>query len=141
MRNLFALLLLLVTSQTFSQEKSDCDERTLPYWANGINSHIEGEKPALRKAFAALQATKTGITPANGFITLRLNISKTGQLCDMETFEIDTHYKSTAFNNGELIQELEQIALGLTNWQRDKAYKTYNLIKFKIKDGRIEEIF
>ncbi|NNM19002.1 MAG: hypothetical protein HKP24_10600, partial [Croceitalea sp.] len=58
-----------------------------------------------------------------------------------ETFQIDTHYKSTAFNNGELIQELEQIALGLTNWQRDKAYKTYNLIKFKIKDGRIEEIF
>ena len=72
---------------------------------------------------------------------MRLNISKTGKLCDIETFQIDENYKSTEFNNGQLIKELEQIIISLTDWKRDKDYKTYNLIRLKIKDGRIEEIF
>lgn len=113
----------------------------MPYWENGINSRIEGENPALRKAFEKVQLSATEIEPKNGFITLRLNISKTGKLCDIETFQIDQNYKSTEFNNGQLIKELEQIAIGLTNWKRDKDYKTYNIIRLKIKDGRIEEVF
>jgi hypothetical protein len=141
MKKILVLSILLFSIQSFSQEKNDCDERTLPYWANGINSRIEGENPALRKAFDKIQHSKTEIQPKNGFITLRLNISKKGKLCDVETFQIDENYKSTEFNNGQLIKELEQIAIGLTDWKRDKDYKTYNLIRLKIKDGRIEEIF
>ncbi len=76
------------------------------------------------------------------FLRIRwINISKTGKFCDIETFQIDENYKSTEFNNGQLIKELEQIAIGLTDWKKDKDYKTYNLIRLKIKDGRIEEIF
>ena len=141
MKKILALTLLFFSIQSFSQEKNDCDERTLPYWANGINSQIEGGNPSLRKAFEKIQLSETGIQPKNGFVTLRLNISKKGKLCDIETFQIDENYKSTEFNNGQLIKELEQIAIGLTNWKRDKDYKTYNLIRLKIKDGRIEEIF
>ncbi|GAB1856197.1 hypothetical protein MHTCC0001_10320 [Flavobacteriaceae bacterium MHTCC 0001] len=132
---------MLTSIQSFSQGNNECDERTLPYWANGINSRIEGENPTFRKAFQKIQLSETEIEPKNGFITLRLNISKTGILCDIETFQIDENYKTIKFNNGQLAKKLEKIAIGLTNWKRDKDYKTYNLIRLKIKNGRIEEIF
>ena len=38
-------------------------------------------------------------------------------------------------------RQIEQISIGIKNWKRDKDYKTYNLIRFKIKNGKIEEIF
>lgn len=139
MKKIFVLTILLLSIQCFSQEINDCDDNIVPYWWNGTNSRIEGESPTLRKAFKEIQLTE--IEPKNGFITLRLNISKTGNLCDIENFQIDENYKSTEFNNGQLVKKLEQIATGLTNWKRDKDYKTYNLIRLKIKDGRIEEIF
>ena len=126
---------------SFSNKKSECEERTLPYWAYGINSRVEGEVPTLEKAFRNIQQTETNIEPANGFITLRLDISKTGKFCDIKTFEIDEKYESTEFNNGELRENLEKIAIGLKSWKRDKEYKTYNLIRIKIKNGKIEEIF
>lgn len=126
---------------SFTQEKNECDERTMPYWANGINSRINGEGPTLRKAFKVIKTSENNIEPANGFITLRINISKTGKFCDIETFQIDENYENTEFNNGKLIKELEKIGVGLSNWKRDEDYKTYNLIKFKIKNGKIEEIY
>ncbi|WP_253256136.1 hypothetical protein [Formosa algae] len=141
MKKILVLTILLFSIQSFSQENNDCDDNIVPYWWNGTNSRIEGENPALRKAFKEIQLTETEIEPKSGFITLRLNISKKGNLCDIETFQIDENYKSTEFNNGQLIKELEQIAIRLTDWKRDKDYKTYNLIRLKIKNGRIEEIF
>ncbi|MEQ8548666.1 MAG: hypothetical protein RIC03_12190 [Cyclobacteriaceae bacterium] len=141
MKKLLILPLLLVTFLSFSQEKNECDEHSIPYWANGINSRIEGENPTLRKAFKEIQLTQSDITPSSGFITLRLNITKTGKLCEIEKFQIDENYENTEFNDGELIKELEEIAVGLTNWKRDQDYKTYNLIRLKINKGRIEEIF
>ena len=137
----FIFLIATLPFLTFSQENSDCDEKTMPYWANYINSRIEGENPTLRKAFEEIQLTETNIAPSNGFITLRLYITKTGEFCEMETFQIDENYEPTVFNNGALIKELETIALSLTNWKRDKDFKTYNLIRLKIKNGKIEEIF
>ena len=141
MKKILVLTILLFSIQSFSQEKNDCDEQTFPYWSNGINSRIEGETLTLRKVFEEIQLSQTNIEPKNGFITLRLNISKTGNLCDIDAFQIDKNYKSTVFNNGQLIKELKQIAMRLTDWRKDKNYKTYNLIRFKIKNGRIEEIF
>lgn len=140
MKKLFALIIIL-SLLAFSQEKNECEERSMPYWANGINSRIEGENPTLRKAFKNIQLSETDITPKNGFITLRINISKTGKFCEIETFQINQDYQSIEFNNGKLTKELEQIALGLKDWKRDKDYKTYNLIRLKIKNGKIEEIF
>jgi len=126
---------------SFSQEENECEERTMPYWANGINSRIGGENPTLRRAFKEIKLSETNIIPSSGFITLRLNISKTGKFCNIETFQIDEDYVNTEFNKGELIKRLEKIAVGLTDWKRDKDYKTYNLIRLKIKNGEIEEIF
>ncbi|GGG33024.1 hypothetical protein GCM10010976_01020 [Bizionia arctica] len=131
----------MFTLLAFSQEKNECDEHSIPYWANGINSRISGENPTLRNVFKEIQLTETNITPNSGFITLRLNISKTGKLCDIEIFQIDENYQKTEFNNGALIQQLERTVTELPDWERDKAYKTYNLIRFKIKNGKIEEIF
>lgn len=137
----FLALIGILTILAFSQEKNECDERTIPYWAYGVNSRISGENPTLREAFKEIQFSETNIVPNSGFITLRLNISKTGKLCDIETFQIDENYKNTEFSDGELIKKLEGIATGLTDWKRDEDYKTYNLIRLKIKEGRIEEIF
>ena len=135
---LIAITLMLLS---FSNDKNECDEDTRPYWEYGINSRIEGEGLTLRRAFKEIQLSETNINPSNGFITLRLNISRTGKLCDIETFQIDEEYDNTEFNNGELLKELEEIAMRLTDWKRDKDYKTYNLIRLKIKNGKIEEIF
>jgi len=135
------LLLTILPFLAFSQETNDCDERTMPYWANNINNRIEGENPTLRNAFRDIQLAETNITPSSGFITLRLYITKSGEFCEMETFQIDENYEPTVFNNGSLIKELETIALSLTNWKRDEDFKTYNLIRLKIKNGKIEEIF
>ena len=140
MKKILALTTIF-TLLAFSQDKNECKERPMPYWANEINSRIEGENPTLRKAYKEIQLAETNIKPRNGFITLRLNISKTGKLCDIETFQIDEDYENTEFNEGVLIKELKEIAVRLTNWKRDKAYKTYNLIRLKIKNGKIEEIF
>ncbi|WP_281540965.1 hypothetical protein [Maribacter aestuarii] len=135
------LILILLTLLSFSQEKNECDEETKPYWLYGINSRFKGESPTLRKVFKEIQLAETNITPSNGFITLRLNISKTGKFCAIETFQIDENYESTEFNNGKLAKGLEEIAVGLTDWKREKDYRTYNPIRLKIKNGKIEEIF
>lgn len=135
------VLLIIFNLLSFSQEENECEEYSRPYWASGINSRIKGENPTLRNAFNEIQLSKTNITPNNGFITLRLNISKTGKLCDIETFQIDENYQNTEFNNGSLIKQLEKIATGLTDWERDKDVKTYNLIRLTIKNGKIEEVF
>jgi hypothetical protein len=140
MKKLFAIMTILPLL-AFSQEKNECEEYSMPYWANEINSRIEGENPTLRNAFQEIQLSETNIIPNNGFITLRLNISKTGNFCNIESFQIDQNYENTEFNNGQLIKELEEIAIGLNDWKRDKNYKTYNLIRLKIKNGKIEEIF
>lgn len=141
MKKILVITILLFTIQSFSQENNECDERTMPYWAYEINSRIEGEVPALKKEFKEIQLNEINIKPANGFITIRLDISKNGELCDIQTYQIDKKYKSTEFNNGELKNKLEKIAVGLKDWKRDKEYKTYNLIRLTIKNGKIEEIF
>lgn len=135
------VLAITLTLLSFSQDKNECDERSVPYWLHGVNSTIEGETITLRKAFREVQNKETDIQPANGFITLRLNISKNSKLCDIDAFQIDENYEDTEFNKGKVIAELNNIAAGLTDWKRDKDVKTYNLIRFKIKNGRIEEIF
>ncbi|MCF6347853.1 MAG: hypothetical protein L3J20_06095 [Flavobacteriaceae bacterium] len=133
------LFIILFTSFSFAQDKSDCDERSIPYYS--INSSVKGENIAIRKAFKKIQNDETNILPNNGFITLRLHISKTGGFCKIETFEIDKNYMPTEFNNGSLVNKLKKVAVNLSNWERDKNKKTFNLIRFKIKNGKIEEIF
>jgi hypothetical protein len=139
--NKLLALIIVCSILACSQDKKECEEHTMPYWANETNSRIEGENPNLRKAFKKIQYSKTNITPKNGFITLRLHISKTGKLCDLETFQINKDYEKTEFDSGTLIHELTEVAISSINWKRDKAYKTYNLIRIKIKNGKIEEIF
>lgn len=140
MKKLLVLIIFFSSFSGFSQ-KNNCNESIFPYWYNGIISRIVGESPTLRLAFAKIKQTENAIEPKNGFITLRLNVSKTGDVCSCKTFQIDENYKKTTFNNGKLVNKLEKIALGLTDWFRDKEYLTYNLIRLKIKDGKIEEIF
>lgn len=135
------VLLTIVSILSFSKDKNECEERSAPYWANNINSRIAGENITLRKAFKKIQQLETNIKPENGLITLRLHITKTGGFCNMDTFQIDQNYENTEFNNGALIKVLESVALGLKDWKRDKEYKTYNLIRIKINNGKIEEIF
>ncbi|MGS2739709.1 hypothetical protein [Sinomicrobium sp. M5D2P17] len=108
-----ATIFLIFLLFSFSKDQPDCHERSMPYWANSINSRIVGENITLRKAFKEIQYTKSNIQPANGFITLRLHISKTGNLCNIETFQIDEDYKDTKFNDGKLAEELKKITKGL----------------------------
>lgn len=105
------------------------------------NTKIEGENITLRNAFAEIKKSQNTIEPKNGFVTLRLHIDKYGNFCNQENFQINTEYQPVTFNNGKLIEELEDVSSNLKGWSNDTKTKTYYLIRFTIKDGQIEEIF
>ena len=85
--------------------------------------------------------SESDITPRNGFITIRRLLSENGQFSKMKSFQIDENYNNIEFNNGELLKKLESITIGLKEWKRDRDYENFSLIRIKIKDGKIEEIF
>jgi hypothetical protein len=136
----FLIILIGVLTISCSREQG-CDEISMPYWANGINSKMEGENITLRRTFQTLQQSETDITPRSGFITLRMHISRNGTLCGIETFEIDSTYNPISFNEGKLIEKLKVAATGIKEWRKEKDVKTYNLIRLKIDDGKIMEVF
>lgn len=129
-----------------SGKKSECEEHSSAYWTTTIfgkphNTRIEGENITIRKAFTGIKKSETDIEPKNGFITLRLHLDKYGNFCNQENFQINTDYEPIEFNNGKLIYKLEKISSNLKGWKNDTETKTYYLIRFTIKDGRIEEVF
>lgn len=145
MKKLFAIILTTLIISC-SGKKSDCEEHSSAYWTETIfgkphNTRIEGENITIRKAFTGIKKSETDIEPKNGFITLRLHLDKYGNFCNQENFQIDTDYKPIEFNNGKLIKKLEKISSNLKGWKNDTETKTYYLIRFTIKDGRIEEVF
>lgn len=128
------------------EKASDCEDNSAPYWTvsvigNPHNTRIQGENITIRKAFQELVDTEINITPNNGFITLKLHLDKSGNFCNQENFQIDTDYQATEFNDGDLITKLENISSKLEGWLNDTESKTYYLIRLKIQDGQIAEIF
>lgn len=145
MKKLFAIILTSLIISC-SGKKSDCEEHSSAYWTTTIfgkphNTRIEGENITIRKAFENIKKLETDIEPKDGFITLRLHIDKNGNFCSQENFQINKDYQPTQFNDGKLIQKLEKISSNLKGWKNDTETKTYYLIRFTIKNGRIEEIF
>ncbi len=122
-----------------SKKKEPCDEYSKPYFR--YNSAIKGENISIRKAFDKFIKEEVNITPKNGFITLKIHIDKFGNFCNQENFQIDENYQPTIFNNGELIKKVEAISSNLSGWQNDTETKTFYLIRLKIEDGIIKEVF
>tara|TARA_R110000744_G_scaffold331734_1_gene437191 strand:+ start:2536 stop:2916 length:381 start_codon:yes stop_codon:yes gene_type:complete len=117
---------------------------TLPLFAlsqDKETNNLAGENIPLRLAFQEIQMSESDITPRNGFITIRRLLSENGQFSKMKSFQIDENYNNIEFNNGELLKKLESITIGLKEWKRDRDYENFSLIRIKIKDGKIEEIF
>jgi hypothetical protein len=145
MKKLIAIILTFLIFSCF-EKKTDCEEYSSAYWTTTMfgkphNSRIEGENITIRKAFTEIKKSEIDIEPKNGFITLRLNIDKYGNYCNQENFQINTQYQSIEFNDGKLIEQLENISKNLKVWKNDTETKTYYLIRLTIKNGRIEEIF
>lgn len=145
MKNLIAIIFTLLFLSC-SEKILDCEEHSSAYWTTTMfgkphNTKIERENIAIREAFQEIKKSETNIKPKNGFITLKLHIDKLGDFCNQENFQIDTEYQLTQFNNGTLIDELEKVSKNLKGWKNDTETKTYYLIRLKIKDGQIEEIF
>ncbi|WP_196888291.1 hypothetical protein [Aureivirga sp. CE67] len=147
---LFQLILLPITilwiwgffyNSPSYQRHIDCQEISQPYYASNINGYLVGEGPLLRDYFKELQEKEQNIEPKNGFITIRIHQMPDGTFCDMETFQIDENYERTKFNNGTLVKKVKRIVSKLKYWQRDKAVKTFHLIRLKIQDGQITEVF
>ena len=126
MKNIFIIIFILPLF-TLSQEKE--------------TSNMGGENIPLRIAFQEIKMSESDITPKNGFITIRRLLSENGEFSEMKSFQIDENYNNTEFNNGTLIKKLERITLGLKKWKRDRDYENFSLIRIKIKNGKIEEIF
>ena len=149
MKKLFAITIIILLISC-SDKVADCDEYSSPYYGSTIgidfkekphNTKIEGENITIRESFEQIVSSETEIEPKNGFITLKLHIDKYGNFCNQESFQIDTEYQPTQFNNGQLINKLESISTRLTGWTNDTETKTFYLIRLKVKNGRVAEIF
>lgn len=105
------------------------------------NTRIENENIRIRKEFEKLVKSENEITPSRGFITLKIHIDKKGEICNIENYQIDEDYISTEFNDGELIKKINRIAINLDDWKNDTNTKTYYLIRLKVNNGSIEEVF
>lgn len=145
MRKLITIIYILQLLSC-AEKISDCEELSSAYWRSTMlgkpnNTKIQGENIAIRKAFQKLKKSETSIKPENGFITLKLHIDKYGNFCNQENFQIDSEYQPTQFNNEELIEKLKEVSSHLAGWTNDTETKTYYLIRFKIQNGKIEEIF
>lgn len=132
-----AIILLFLFSCT--KKKDLCDEYSQPYYR--YKTIIKGENITIRNAFKELVKNEQNITPSNGFITVKIHTDKNGNLCSLETYQIDENYQKTIFNNNDLINKVKNISNGLTNWIKDKKIKTFYLIRLKIEDGKIKEVF
>ena len=146
------LKIALVFSLLFtscSNKKEPCEEYSEPYFSSTLkkfsfkdhNTKIKDENITIRKVFKYLVEKEQTITPKNGFITLKIHIDKFGNFCNQESFQIDENYQPTIFNNGELIKKVEAISSNLSGWQNDTETKTFYLIRLKIEDGIIKEVF
>lgn len=134
-----------------SEKMSDCEQNSSPYYSFKIgiidlkgkkhNTKLKGENVTIRKALEQIVNSETAIKPKNGFITLRLHIDKYGNFCNQETFQINNEYHPTEFNDGELVTKIENISSSLKGWSNDTETKTFYLIRIKIEEGKIEEIF
>ncbi|MBP1838864.1 hypothetical protein [Formosa algae] len=149
MKKPFAIIIILVIFSC-KNDTPLCDEHSSPYYSSIIgidfkekrhNTRILGENITIRKAFKELTIKEKNIEPNNGFITLRIHLDKYGNFCNQETFEVDSDYQPTEFNNGTLIKKIRKISKSLSNWTNDTETKTFYLIRIKIKNGQIEEIF
>lgn len=139
MKSLLLMFISLIPLSLLAQD-GPCNELSSPYWANGINSKVEGELPRIRQVYSSFLESKKSISPKNGFITLQIHVSSEGEICDIISFEIDQNYDPTTFNEGTLSEDLIKEIRHFT-WIRKKPFKTYNLIRFKIENGKIIEIF
>jgi len=105
------------------------------------NTRIENENVRIRNEFKKLVKSENEINPRRGFITLKIHIDKNGEICNIESYQIDENYFSTVFNDGELLKKINKIAINLDEWKNDTNTKTYYLIRLKINNGSIEEVF
>ena len=130
------ILLLLYAC---SKKKDLCNQHSEPYYR--YKTIIKGENITIRNAFKKLIQNEQNITPKNGFITVKIHTDKNGNLCNLETYQIDKNYQPINFNNDELVTKVKDISSGLTNWIKDTKVKTFYLIRLKIEDGKIKEVF
>lgn len=145
MKKHFAIILIFLILSC-SEKTLDCEEYSVAYHSHSMygkphNTRITGENITIRKAFAKIKKQETEIQPKNGFITLKIHIDKYGNFCNQENYQIDEEYQQIEFNNGKLIKKLENISSKLSGWTNDTETKTFYLIRIKIKNGKIEEIF
>ncbi|MFS4418113.1 hypothetical protein [Maribacter sp. 2307ULW6-5] len=143
---LLGIMLILVFPIT-ACNNAPCAEESEPYWGGNLlsrkmhNTKIKGENVTIRQAFGDLRTAERNIRPRQGFITLRLHLDKHGNFCEQEIFEIDRDYRPTSFNEGDLGTKLMATSAALTGWSNATETKTYYLIRFKIENGSILEIF
>jgi len=144
MKNLFILTIILILT---SCKGNSCDEESEGYWTGNFitqklhKTKIEGENITIRNAFKEIIESEKSIKPEQGFITLRLHLDKNGFFCEQDIFEIDTEYQPISFNKGKLAKKLANVSSSLSGWSNQTKTKTYYLIRLKIKNGEIVEIF
>lgn len=124
-----------------ADEKKVCNEMSIPPWHNSNELGIEGGSKKIREIFSEIQRTENKINPQNGFITLKIHINSEGELCNVESFQINQDYKAIVFNDNDLINRLEKKAREILIWQNKLKVQSFYLIRFKMIEGRIDEIF
>lgn len=140
MKNIIYLIVLFLILSC-SNKIEGCEEISIPSWHNGNELGLEGGSKEIRKIFSEIQKSGSDIIPPNGFITLKVHINPNGEICSIESFQIDQDYEPISFNNDVLVNGLEKKVKQIDGWLNKLRIKSFFLIRFKIKDGRISEIF
>ena len=120
------------------------EERVFQYYSVGTS--YEGEQKAIREEiFAELENRDLAFENKSGYITFRFIVNCNGQAGRYRFKEVDINFLETSFKK-EDVDKLKIAVTKLTNWKvgtqkNGSPVDSYYQIKFKIIEGKIEDIF
>lgn len=121
-----------------------CDaDKTFQYYYAGTK--YMGERKAIRdEILSSLKTQSLSLENKSGYITIRFSVNCKGEAGMYRLLQIDENYSETTFNDTE-VDKLITTVSELKNWKagslNDTPVDSYYQIHFKIKKGRIEDIF
>ncbi len=116
-----------------------CDERVVyEYYQTQLT--YQGGTQAVRDLFYERVTKVANISPSNGWITLRFLVNCEDRVGRIRSFGIDQEYNVATIDT-ELKQQLHTIAKSLEDWSRKAPFDSYYMVRFKIVNGKIQEIF
>jgi len=132
---------------TFDESLDDpnfhlCDTLNLFQYYN-TDSHFKDNKDKISHYFLQLYKPVTDIPQQCGYLTVKFIINCNGVTGRFRVFEMDSSYRSFAFDK-RISDQLLNLTKALKGWKpafyEGKVYDSYQYITFRLRDGKIIRI-